>query len=257
MQLIVLGSGTSVFHPQRAAPAFWLQTEQGSLLLDCSADAPHRMAQEELDWPNLDAIWISHLHLDHCGGLASLLFGMKHAPQTRSRKKPLHIFGCAGTEKLLAAIDNAHDYRLSELPFPLDLTDVPANESSPPFEILRGLTAAVVSTPHRPESLALRLADDRGTTIVYSSDTGFSEEVARFARHADVFLLECSFYRNKPIQTHLELADAMRMSTIAEPRKVVLTHLYSEWDGVDLEGEAKKLWPGETIAAHDGLRIEV
>jgi ribonuclease BN (tRNA processing enzyme) len=257
MQLIVLGSGTSVFHPQRAAPAFWLQTEQGSLLLDCSADAPHRMAQEELDWPNLDAIWISHLHLDHCGGLASLLFGMKHAPQTRSRKKPLHIFGCAGTEKLLAAIDDAHDYRLSELPFPLDLTDVPANESSPPFEILRGLTAAVVSTPHRPESLALRLADDRGTTIVYSSDTGFSEEVARFARHADVFLLECSFYRNKPIQTHLELADAMRMSTIAEPRKVVLTHLYPEWDGIDLEGEAKKLWPGETIAAHDGLRIEV
>jgi ribonuclease BN (tRNA processing enzyme) len=37
----------------------------------------------------------------------------------------------------------------------------------------------------------------------------------------------------------------------------VLTHLYPEWDGVDLEGEAKKLWPGETIAAHDGLRIEV
>lgn len=257
MQLIVLGAGTSVFHPQRAAPAFWLQTEQGSLLLDCSADAPHRMAQEELDWPNLDAIWISHLHLDHCGGLASLLFGMKHAPQTRSRKKPLHIFGCAGTEKLLAAIDDAHDYRLSELPFPLDLTEVPANESSSPFEILSGLTADVISTPHRPESLALRVADDRGTAIVYSSDTGFSEEVARFARHADLFLLECSFYRNKPIQTHLELADAMRMSAIAEPRKVVLTHLYPEWDGVDLEGEAKKLWPGETIAAHDGLRIEV
>jgi ribonuclease BN (tRNA processing enzyme) len=182
---------------------------------------------------------------------------MKHAPQTRSRKKPLHIFGCAGTEKLLAAIDDAHDYRLSELPFPLDLTEVPANESSSPFEILSGLTADVISTPHRPESLALRVADDRGTAIVYSSDTGFSEEVARFARHADLFLLECSFYRNKPIQTHLELADAMRMSAIAEPRKVVLTHLYPEWDGVDLEGEAKKLWPGETIAAHDGLRIEV
>jgi len=29
------------------------------------------MAQERVDWPNLDVIWISHLHLDHCGGLAS------------------------------------------------------------------------------------------------------------------------------------------------------------------------------------------
>ena len=257
MQLIILGSGTSVFHPRRAAAAFWLQTKQGSLLLDCSADAPHRMAEEQLDWPNLDAIWISHLHLDHCGGLAPLLFGMKHAPQTQSRKKPLQIFGCAGTNKLVTAIDAAHDYRLFELPFPLGLTEVSAEDSSPPFEILSGLTASVFSTPHRPESLALRLADEHGTTFVYSSDTGFSEEVAWFARHADLFLLECSFYRNKPVQTHLELADAMRMSAIAEPRKVVLTHLYPEWDGVDLASEARKLWSGETIAGQDGLRIEV
>ena len=257
MKLVVLGSGTSVFHPHRAAAAFWVQTAGGSLLLDCSADAPHRMAQEALDWPNLDAIWISHLHLDHCGGLAPLLFGMKHAPQTRSRKKPLQIFGCTGTKKLLTAIDDAHHYKLFELPFPLHLTEVSANDSPSQFEIMSGVTAAVVSTPHRPESLALRLADERGTTVVYSSDTGFSEEVGQFARHADLFVLECSFYRNKPIQTHLELADAMRMSAIAEPRKVVLTHLYPEWDGVNLEDEARKLWPGEAIAAYDGLRIEI
>ena len=257
MQLIVLGSGTSVFHPQRAAAAFWLQTEQGALLLDCGADAPHRMAEEELDWPSLDAIWISHMHLDHCGGLAPLLFGMKHAPQTQSRKKPLHIFGCAGIKKLLAAVDAAHDYRLFELPFPLDLTEVCVQDSSSRFEILSGLTAAIASTPHRSESLALRLADGHGTTIVYTSDTGFSEDVARFAHAADLLVLECSFFRNKPIQTHLDLLDAMRMAALAEPRKIVLTHLYPEWDGVDLESEARKLWPGETIAARDGLRIEV
>jgi ribonuclease BN (tRNA processing enzyme) len=257
MRLLVLGSGTSAPHRDRASAAFWLETSAGSLLLDCSADAPHRMAQEALDWPNLDAIWISHLHLDHCGGLAPLLFGMKHAPQTRSRKKPLQIFGCTGTKKLLAAIDDAHDYRLFELPFPLDLTEVSANDPSSRFEIMSGVTATVVSTPHRPESLAVRIADEHGTTVVYSSDTGFSEEVAQFARHADLFVLECSFYRNKPMQTHLELVDAMRMSAIAEPRKLILTHLYPEWDGVDLEGEARKLWPGETIAAYDGLRIEI
>ena len=37
----------------------------------------------------------------------------------------------------------------------------------------------------------------------------------------------------------------------------MLTHLYPEWDAVDLEAEAKKLWPGETIVARDGLRLEV
>lgn len=257
MQLIVLGSGTSVFHPQRAAPACWLQTEHGSLLLDCSADAPHRMAQEGLDWTNLDAIWISHLHLDHCGGLAPLLFGMKHAPQTQSRTKPLSIFACAGTRHLLGAIDDAQHYNLSKLPFPLNFTEISAKAAAQSFEPLKDLTATTLSTPHRAESLAVRLTDIRGTTIVYTSDTGFSEDVARFAQGTDLLLLECSFYRNKPIQTHLDLADAMRMAAIAEPRKVILTHLYPEWDGVDLEGEARKLWPGETIAAQDGLRIEI
>jgi len=189
--------------------------------------------------------------------LAPLLFGMKHAPQTQSRRKPLQIFACLGANELLRAIDDAHNYKLFELPFPLGMTEVSPDDSEQPFEIFNGLTATVLSTPHRPESLALRLVDDRGTTIVYSSDTGFSEEVARFARSADLFVLECSFFRNKPIQTHLELTDAMRMATLAEPRRVVLTHLYPEWDGIDLEAEARKLWPGETMAAYDGLRIEV
>src|SRR2546429_75382 len=118
MKLVVLGSGTSVFHPQRASAAFWLETENGSLLLDCSADAPHRLAEENLDWVNIDAIWISHLHLDHCAGVAPFLFGIKYAPQATGRRKPLKIFCCEGVEKLLKAIDESHDYKLFEQSFP-------------------------------------------------------------------------------------------------------------------------------------------
>jgi ribonuclease BN (tRNA processing enzyme) len=69
--------------------------------------------------------------------------------------------------------------------------------------------------------------------------------------------MECSFWRDKLRETHLELADAMRLAIKAEPRKVLLTHLYPEWDGVDIAAEALKLWPGETIGAIDGLRLEV
>ena len=73
MKLTILGSGTSVPHPQRTSPANWLETSKGTVLLDCGSDAPHRMAEEQLDWPNLDAIWISHFHLDHIGGLTPFL----------------------------------------------------------------------------------------------------------------------------------------------------------------------------------------
>src|SRR4051812_16588915 len=103
INLVVLGSGTSVPHPERAATSHWLETETGSLLLDVSAAAIHRLAQENLDWVNLDAIWISHFHLDHVGGLAPFLFGMKHAPQTRGRRKPLMIYGGYGLKKMVRA----------------------------------------------------------------------------------------------------------------------------------------------------------
>jgi ribonuclease BN (tRNA processing enzyme) len=70
-------------------------------------------------------------------------------------------------------------------------------------------------------------------------------------------MMECSFWRNKPVETHLELRDAMRLAERASPRRVLLSHLYPEWDGVDLAAEAKKLWPGETLAATDGLRLNI
>ncbi len=86
MKFTILGSGTTVPHAERSSSAYWLETANSKLMLDFSASAVHRVAQEKLDWVNLDAIWISHFHLDHVGGLAPFLFGTKYAPQTQDRK---------------------------------------------------------------------------------------------------------------------------------------------------------------------------
>ena len=254
MKLTILGSGTSVPHPERASPAYWLETHSGTMLLDISADAPHRMAQESLDWPNLDAVWISHFHLDHMGGLAPLLFGMKWAPQTEGRTKRLRIFGPEGVRHIIKTIDESNDYRLFEQRFAIEIVEVTPNQT---FEMLPDVTAGTLKTPHTNESLALRLKEQDSKPFVYTSDTGFSDDLAPFAKDAALLLMECSFRRNKPIQKHLELAEAMRIAHECEPEKLVLTHLYPEWDNIDLAAEAQALWPGETIAAKDGLRIEI
>jgi ribonuclease BN (tRNA processing enzyme) len=128
----------------------------------------------------------------------------------------------------------------------------PGNE----FELLPGLDSVTLSTPHTRESLAIRLKDKSGSVLVYTSDTGYSDELIEFAAGASLLLMECSFRKNKPVKTHLELADAMQLASKSNPRLLVLSHLYPEWDGIDLASEAKGLWSGETVAAFDGLRLE-
>jgi ribonuclease BN (tRNA processing enzyme) len=254
MQVTILGSGTSAPHPERAAPANWLQSDHGSMMLDFGASTVYRVAHLGLDWVNLDAIWISHFHLDHVGGLAPFLFGTRHAPQIHSRRKPLSVFGPHGFKDLLLKLDDTANGKLLKQPFPLVVTEVIEGEA---FEPVEGLLATTFSTPHTPESLAIRIEDRNRRSVTYTSDTGYSEALSHFAFESDLLVMECSFFENKRAETHLELKEAVEMARLANPGKTVLTHLYPEWDGIDLEAEAARLWERTVLEAVDGLRIDV
>lgn len=255
MKFIVLGSGTTIPHSARSSSGYWLETENGSLLLDCGASAVHRMAQEKCDWATLDAIWISHFHLDHIGGLAPFLFGTKYAPEMQNRTKPLNIFGPKGLRTLLEKFDRAVKFEFLKQPFPLEITEIEPLEK---FEILPGFEAVTISTPHTKESLAIHLSGGEEQTIVYTSDTGLTQDLATLARGADLLVMECSFFKNKPVEMHLELSEAMHLTRSAKPKRVVLTHLYPEWDTVNFLKEVTKFSPPcEVIESKDGLRLEI
>jgi ribonuclease BN (tRNA processing enzyme) len=257
MEWIVLGSGTAVPHAHRASSAHWLQTGDGSILLDAGSGVGLRMAQEGLDWPNLDAIWISHFHLDHLGGLPPLLFGLRHAPQTQARTKPLTIYGPEGLRRWLETVAAAANSKIFQQPFPLLVVEV-TGESTP--TLLPGLNARFFHTPHTAESLAIRLTAANGASVVYTSDTSYATELGEFARDCDLLVVECSFPHNKPVMTHLELADVLQIAQTARPRVALLTHLYPEWDAVCLQEELHRqnAHPScELIEAADGLCLKI
>ncbi len=224
-------------------------------MLDFSAPMSSQMAAEKLPWHELDAIWISHFHMDHCGGLGPFLAGTKHAPQMKSRQKPLQIFGPTGLTSLIAEFSAPYDYGLLDQPFPVAINEVLPNE---PFEILPGHEAIAYSTHHTDESLAIRVQGEDGKSIVYSSDTGFDEVLPAFANHADLFILECTFLRNKPKIKHIELAEAVHLIRRSNCKKAMLTHFYPEWDDADFTGEVRRIDEFlEVIDAVDGLRIDI
>jgi ribonuclease BN (tRNA processing enzyme) len=254
MKIVVLGSGSTVPHPTRASSGFWVENSGGSLMLDFSAPMPYRMAKEGLDWPNLHAIWISHFHLDHCGGIAPFLAGTKHAPQMKTRTKPLKIFGPKGLAALIDRFDGVNGYGLLKQPFPVEIVEVEHNEK---FEIVPGVEALPCKTPHTDESLAIRIESD-GKSLVYSSDTGFDNLIATLANQADLFILECTFLRDKPKIKHLELAEAVHLIRKAKCKKAMLTHFYPEWDDVNFAEEVAKIDGSiSLIEATDGLTVEI
>ncbi|PYS99834.1 MAG: hypothetical protein DMF63_10080 [Acidobacteria bacterium] len=254
MELTVIGSGTAVPHPLRSSSGYWLQTANGKLLLDFSASALHRMAEENLEWWDLDAIWISHFHLDHCAGIAPFLFASIAAPIIRDRKKPLKFFGAPGLRRLMECFDDAGNGKLLNQHFPIEIIEIDELNS---FEIVEGVEAVAHSTPHTPDSHAIHLRE-KDSTLVFSSDTGFDETLATFARQVDLLILETSFVRDKPIEKHLELSEAIHLIRRAEPKRAMLTHFYKEWDDVDFEKEVRRLDPGcEVLRAVDGLRAVI
>jgi ribonuclease BN (tRNA processing enzyme) len=148
-----------------------------------------------------------------------------------------------------------NNYRLLEQPFPVEVIEI---EEQGAFEILPGVEAVALKTPHTDESHAIHIRDTDDKTLVYSADTGFSEVIAAFANRVDLFILECTFVRDKPIQKHLELAEAMFLIRKAHPKRAMLTHFYPEWDDVDFETEVAKFEPPcEVIEAKDGLQLDV
>ena len=255
MKLVVIGSGTSTPHPERSSSGYWVETKNGSVMLDFSASAVHRLAQEQLDWANLDAVWISHFHLDHVGGLAPFLFGMKHADAAAQRNKPLRIFGAEGINNLLETYHSAYVSGFLEQRFPLEIIEVAAGEK---FRLLNDLEAVTLSTPHTEESHAIQLMDGDGKTLVYTADTGFTNEVSSFAHKVDLLLMECSFVRDKKAKLHLELSEALYLAKQSKARKTMLTHFYPEWDDIDFEAEVEKISPEtNVVAARDGFRLQI
>ena len=191
--------------------------------LDFGASSLIALARLEIHPNSLDAILLTHLHGDHCGGVPFLLID---AMLGARRQRPLIVAGPAGTR--------AHMETLREALFPGSAV------MTPKFRLeYREMTVGVpnrildlVVTPrparHTAETNPTALRVEVGGRIVaYTGDTEWTDEVARIAEGADLLIAECYYYA-KPIKWHLNYPAIAEHVRAAGAKRVILTHMSAE-----------------------------
>lgn len=92
MQLTFLGSGSAfVSISENFQSNMLLQSDSGKkLLIDCGTDVRHSAAAIGVTSQDIDAVYISHFHADHIGGLEWLAFTTYFHSQPRRPKLLIH-----------------------------------------------------------------------------------------------------------------------------------------------------------------------
>src|SRR3954447_7381648 len=291
LSLFFAGTAGSMPTARRGLPAILLRAGGERILLDCGEGTQQQLLRST-GLPELDAIFISHYHLDHWLGLV----GMLKTFDLRARERPLAIHGPPGLKALFGTLRTV----IGRTAYPLALVELE------PYEEIRfdGFSIGSFPVRHRVEAYgyafveddrpgrfdadaALRLGvaegpdfgrlqhgetvggvtpeqvvgDPRpGRKIVLSGDTAPCQAVEVLAHGADVLVHESTFLSDERARAsdtgHSTAAQAAEIARDAGVRLLALTHLSTRYFPRDVRDEARAIFP-ETVVPRDFDAIDV
>jgi ribonuclease BN (tRNA processing enzyme) len=239
-----VGSGDSFGSGGRFNTCFLVDTPGFRFCIDFGATSLVALNRLDIAHNSIDAILLTHLHGDHCGGIPFLLLD---AMLGARRQSPLLIAGPNDTTARMVEVAAAlmPGMHVMSSKFTVTYADME------PFKAYRFGPLEVTTYPaiHTKETnpTSMRVQVD-GKTIAYTGDSEWTEHMPTLAQDADLFIAECYFYQ-KPVRFHLNYPDIQAHRQEIKAKRLVLTHLGREMllhkDSIPEE------------CAYDGLRIEL
>ena len=193
-------------------------------------------------WPRVDAVVITHWHLDHWGDLVPWVWGNMVGPG-RGKEQPELWLPPEGRERIRDFGSRLGWDDMFDTTF--QLHDYP---EATPFEVA-GFTIVARRLPHYTLlTFGLRVTNG-SKTLAYSGDSGPDEGLVELARDVDLFVCEATLERGdldgKP-RGHLSADEAVAAFQASGARRLLLTHRPHELaleDGLEL--------------AYDGLVVDI
>jgi ribonuclease BN (tRNA processing enzyme) len=196
--------------------------------------------QRYLDPSEVDAIFISHMHADHCLDVAPFVVWHRYSAPFRRPRVPL--YAPVGADRRLARAYDDDGVPLTDV---FDFVYVgPGDFSIGPFSV------RTVRTAHPIECNAIRL-EAHGRSLVYTGDTGPCRRVIELARGADVFLAEAAFpeMEGLPVDLHLTGRQTGEHALAAGVGRLLLTHVPTWVDPEEQQRAAEAVFPGAELVA--------
>lgn len=227
-RFVLLGTGTLVPDTERGPAGFLLEAGGARILVDGGSGTLMRLKHAGVDARELDAGVYSHRHIDHTGDLPPLLFAMRVGIE-RPRHRDYPIWAGQGFADFLAGLQGVYGSWIHSERFAVPVTELPLDG---PGEALLpgGVRLDTLPARHTGGALHLRFTTPEGRSVVFSGDTGRSENLATLAAGADLLVTECASDGPDPWDAHLSPEDVAEVVRAARPKQVVLTHLYPGLD---------------------------
>lgn len=244
MQLTVLGS-YGPYPPAGGACSGYLVRDSGvKILIDCGNGVLSRL-QEHMEFWQLNAVVISHLHADHYSDLMIMRYGLELAHEQGLRNEPLPLYAPSEPTAEFDRLPYKNAYAVKKLSAKDKLQVGPFKVS-----FLHGI--------HAVPSFAVRIQTGLGT-LVYSGDTEYHEGLEKFAAGATLFLCEANYLEadlKDGLKNHLTSAQAGQIAAAAGVDRLLLTHMHPERRMAASLDEARKYYPS-VKTAREGFTYDV
>src|SRR3954451_19790474 len=264
MKVTVLGKSPSWQDAGGACSGYLVEEAGTTLLLDCGNGVFGKL-RRHVDYVDVDAVVLSHLHADHFLDLVPYAYALVYAP--RQQPVPVHtwpgtatparprLYAPAGARETFRRVVGAWGSEdLIEKAFDLQ-------EYEPDDELTVGsLRARFCEVPHFVHTCAVELrSSNGGGRMVYGADSAPTEKLVRFADGADLLIVEGTLPRpeREGPRGHLTPAEAGEHAARARAERLVITHVSDELgDDWALE-QARSGYSGEVEIARQGAVYDV
>jgi ribonuclease Z len=250
VRVVVLGSGGAGAPPGRAQNCVLVEAGGLRLLLDAGPGCAQRLLELGVEPYRVDAVYISHRHVDHVAGL----FDISVYASSAGEKLPPIL---AAEEAAGEILEAARGHVVGSAAESLRLVPVQGRLE------LGGGAVTVETVPGRhPATSHGLIVEHRGRRVYYSADTSLTPSVEEAVAGADISLVEASLPPGLDEAAeklgHMTVEQAVGLAAKAKPGAlVVLTHLTAKSLPHALRAEKPQAAKAALVVATDHMAVTV